>query len=75
MTPRPMTANAASAPTVGEPCRFPHVQRALRMVLKAVGLDARDRLSEGLIAIGWRLLRLRARQLARISLNSANTSR
>lgn len=44
--------------------RFAHVQRGLRMVLKAVDLDARGRFSEGLIAIGWRLLRLRARQLA-----------
>ncbi len=60
--------------------RFAHVQRALRMVLEAVGLDPRGRLSEGLIAIGWRLLRLRAGQLAsrqvfRTSWNSAKMSR
>jgi hypothetical protein len=50
------------------------------MVLEAVGLDPRGRLSEGLIAIGWRLLRLRAGQLAsrqvfRTSWNSAKMSR
>ena len=47
--------------------RFSHVERALRMVFKAVGLDPRGRLGQWIvawsIALAWRLLRLRARQL------------
>ncbi len=44
--------------------RFGHVERALRMVFKAVGLAPRGPLQAWSTAIAWRRLRLRARQLA-----------
>ncbi|MFQ5784668.1 MAG: ferritin-like domain-containing protein [Alphaproteobacteria bacterium] len=45
--------------------RFGHVQRALRMVLKAAGLKPRGRLGRILVQIGWRLMQIRVRRLSR----------
>ena len=47
--------------------RYGHVERGLRMVLKAVGLDARGRLGQWSARLAWAFLRIRARRLAETS--------
>ncbi len=43
--------------------RFGHVARALRMVLRAVGMNPQGRLARVLARAGWRLLQFRTRRL------------
>lgn len=45
--------------------RFHHIDRSTGMILKAVGLRPRGRLSEGAALIGWRFLQWRRRRLDR----------
>ena len=45
--------------------RFRHIERGTGMILKAVGLPPRGRLSDTTARIGWRLLRRRRRSCAR----------
>jgi hypothetical protein len=44
--------------------RFPHIERSVGMVFKAVGLPPRGRLSEVSARLAWKLLQRRGRRLA-----------
>ena len=43
--------------------RFRHVERGIGMILKAVGLKPRGRMSDGLARLSWRLIQWRRRRL------------
>jgi hypothetical protein len=44
--------------------RYPHIQRSMGMILKAIGLPPRGRLSSVMTAIFWRVLKRRLRKYA-----------
>lgn len=54
-----------------------HIERAVAMVLKAMGFSPRGRIGRGLARVAWRLVQWRASRLARDypgSINGANSS-
>ena len=53
--------------------RFRHVERGMGMILKAVGLPPRGRLSELSARLAWRLLRYRQRRFARVAATPVGT--